>query len=194
MAAVEYVRSVFQHCLSPSYRLEVCSPDGSSLLRIHILRGTEEVAAAEALYELPRVEIYWVQSAMKGHDLGSFLLGIHLWLAARQGATEITLQNMTDNLGRAARGIYRLFRLDRRFLHKGVKLPPSYVSYATRSNCVEGQMVVRVGSQFRRKLFYDYFLVLYHRRPITDCDIGSSDSPWCAAWDIRRLYADVTEE
>lgn len=172
---LEPARVFFESCLSPAYTLRVVVSDTILRCSLAYVPTGKEVAAAEMWWEEDTAELTWVHSAL-GHYTGCFLVGIQLWIVAalRPAIKRVIVFNMTDDLERAARGIYRLFRLDPACGGR---------DYSERIRRVEGRMVARIGVSFRRRLFHDYFLWMDRRMDPRE------GSPWRGRWPLRSLSA-----
>lgn len=173
---LEPARVFFESCLSAAYTLRFIASDTILRCSIACVATGKEVAAAEMRWEEDMAELTWVHSAL-GQYTGCFLVGIQLWIVAalRPAIKRVIVFNMTDDLERAARGIYRLFRLDSE---------RDGTDYSERVRRVEGRMVARIGVSFRRRLFHDYFLWMDRRM-----DPWKEGSPWCGRWPLRSFSA-----
>ena len=60
--------------------------------------------------------INWVDSEIQGSNLGVIVFNLILYLAITNNVLELELVNVTNNSGRAAKGIYKLFAVDTRQL------------------------------------------------------------------------------
>ena len=67
-----------------------------------------------------------------GHSTGFFLFHLQLVIAVIAGATEITLDNDTDNVLRARKGIYQLFRVNDRTMNRAEKARMTAARWATK--------------------------------------------------------------
>ena len=67
-----------------------------------------------------------------GHSTGFFLFHLQLVIAVIAGATEITLDNDTDNVLRARKGIYQLFRVNDRTMTRAEKARMTAARWATK--------------------------------------------------------------
>ena len=67
-----------------------------------------------------------------GHSTGFFLFHLQLVIAVIAGATEITLDNDTDNVLRARKGIYQLFRVNDRTMNRDERARMTVARWATK--------------------------------------------------------------
>lgn len=67
-----------------------------------------------------------------GHATGFFLFHLQLVIAVIAGATAITLDNDTDNVLRARKGIYQLFRVNDRTMNRAEKARMTSARWATK--------------------------------------------------------------
>lgn len=71
-----------------------------------------------------------------GHATGFFLFHLHLVIAVMAGASEITLDNDTDNIQRARKGIYQLFKVNNRGMDQADKNRMTPASWAQKPEMV----------------------------------------------------------
>ena len=113
----------------PPYDLEyTVTPHSTSCVVLFALRkGDRYVAHASVVYTVDhRAVCDHVDSAI-GHRVGSFLFLLHYRLAMECGVRLFTLDNMTDDPPRAARGIYSMLICQEG--REGEEIPLAYLDH-----------------------------------------------------------------
>lgn len=188
------VLPIFQQYLKPAYSLGYELVSGGIKIWIHEPSRTRE-AYSHMVYG-PACEfstnndctdtslhayLRSVHSTI-GYMTGAYLVGIQLHIAYHMGAKEITLENFTDDLPRAARGIYQLFTPNLRRVSENERANLTNLEAALQQS--EGAMFLTVDENFEEHL-HRYFEWIYEKtRAFT------GNHPWLTKYAKYAKYAE----